>query len=77
MASINDPLDSGVPLTFHRRLLPTDNTRIISICIKCGVVLIGSVIDGLPDREVEHAVECKFNPQSDNKIIPFKAKGRR
>jgi hypothetical protein len=50
----------GVPYTdiFHRTL-SEDHTQIVSRCELCGEVLIGSVSQGLPRREVEHFLTCR------------------
>jgi hypothetical protein len=40
------------------RTLSDDHSLIISRCYRCGAILIGSVSNGLPLREAEHAAAC-------------------
>ena len=40
------------------RTLSNGGTKIVSRCELCGEVLVGSVSEGLPRREVEHFLAC-------------------
>ena len=65
MAELTDPI-SG----FDRRLLE-DPTKIKSVCIRCGAVIIGSVLGGLPELESTHLEQCK-KPNTNVLVIPYK-----
>jgi hypothetical protein len=54
---------STPPDTFDRKL-SDDFAAIQSTCEMCGEVLVGSVSDGLPKREVEHFLACAKKPVS-------------
>jgi hypothetical protein len=44
---------------FHRRATDDGEVlRIESICLKCGTIKVGSVLNGLPDWEQQHETEC-------------------
>ena len=58
MTELTDPISA-----FDRRLLE-DPTKIESVCLQCGAVIIGSVLGGLPQLETTHLADCKKPSQS-------------
>jgi hypothetical protein len=69
MSEMTNPTDG-----FDRRLF--DNaTKIESVCLRCGAVIIGSVLNGLPELETVHLAECK-KPSSSIRAIPSKKTNR-
>jgi hypothetical protein len=68
---MTDPVDSHIN-AFRRRIMD-DPTKIESVCKKCGAFIVGSVLEGLPEREAKHFAECEFNPKNDKNIAPSKS----
>jgi DUF438 domain-containing protein len=48
-----------VPINGFTRSLTEHNTKIVSVCEKCGHKIVASVTEGLQDKEQEHAATCK------------------
>jgi transcription initiation factor TFIIIB Brf1 subunit/transcription initiation factor TFIIB len=65
MAELTDPI-SG----FKRKILE-DPTKIKSVCLRCGAVIINSVLGGLPELEATHLEQCK---KPNRKILGFPSK---
>ncbi len=43
---------------FTRRLKPDDDTLIESRCVFCGLLIVGGVLHGLIEQEIEHQQHC-------------------
>ncbi len=54
MAAPSSNLDDG----FTRRLQPGEPALIESRCNHCGLVILGSAMNGLEEKEREHRLRC-------------------
>jgi hypothetical protein len=57
------------PVSRFDRRLSDDRAQIESVCVLCGAVIIGSVLNGLPELETKHLAACK-KPNVSIRILP-------